>query len=52
MRTSIKNAGLLKAARNPRKMRTMPGYPAYGMKDPTREVKKANKGLDNTPKKN
>lgn len=50
MKESKKNAGLATAMKNPRKLRTMPNYASYGMKDPTKEVKKHNKGLDNTKK--
>lgn len=47
---SVKNRSLAKVASKPRKLRTMPGYSHYGMKDSTKEVKRANKGLDNTKK--
>lgn len=47
---SIKNRAIAKTASKPRKLRTMPNYGHYGMKDPTKEVKKANPGLDNTKK--
>ena len=45
---SVKNRALARTMKQPRKLRTMPGYPDYGMKDPAVEVKKANPGLDNT----
>ena len=47
---SVKNKALARTMKQPRKLRTMPGYAHYGMKDPTKEVKKANPGLDNTKK--
>ena len=47
---NVKNRALAKTMKQPRKLRTMPGYAHYGMKDPTKEVKKANPGLDNTKK--
>lgn len=48
---STRNAALLKVAKQPRKLRGVPSYKEFGMKDPTKEVKKANPGLDNTKKK-
>jgi len=47
---SVKNKALARTMKQPRKLRTMPGYSSYGLKDPTKEVKKANPGLDNTKK--
>lgn len=51
MKYSIKNRSLGKTASKPRKLRTMPDYKSYGMKDPTKVVKKANPHLDNTDKR-
>jgi hypothetical protein len=48
---SIKNRSIAKTASKPRKLRTMPNYGSYGMKDPTKVVKKANPHLDNTDKR-
>lgn len=48
MMHSVKNRSLARIQKQPRKVRTMPGYPTYGMKDPTKEVKRANPGMDNT----
>ena len=52
MKYSTKNRSLAKIASKPRKNRTTPTYAEHGMKNPTLEVKKANKGLDNTKPKN
>ena len=51
MKYSIKNRTLGKIAAQPKKLRTMPNYPAYDMKNPTKVVKQMNKGLDNTKPK-
>ena len=52
MKYSTKNRALGKIAAQPKKLRTMPDYKSYGMKNPTKEVKRVNKGLDNTKPKN
>ena len=52
MKLSTKNRSLGKIATQPRKLRTMPGYSSYGLKNPTKETKLKNPGLDNTKPKN